>query len=132
MNTNNTNKTNNTIINTRGIAPAIGKLAHLGGFVEEEDVFEAAARECQEESGLVLDVKLFRPFHFVSSHPKPNRVLLFSLYTRPLEMHQVEVLKPTAEMTAFRVVSEEDNLEEMFAFPLHAVAARKYFATHHQ
>jgi 8-oxo-dGTP pyrophosphatase MutT (NUDIX family) len=95
--------------------------------VEEEDVFAAVARECKEEAGLTLDPKLFRPFWFCSSAPRPNRVLLFSAYSSVLDVDAVKKdLRPTAEMTDFQVIHRDFQASE-FAFPLHAQAAKKFF-----
>ncbi|HEV7555999.1 MAG TPA: NUDIX domain-containing protein, partial [Kofleriaceae bacterium] len=64
----------------RAIPPQIGKLALVGGFIEEHESWQAAgAREVREETGTIVDASTLEPMWYASSDPKPNRVLLFSV-----------------------------------------------------
>src|SRR3954462_10440950 len=63
----------------RAIAP-VGKLALVGGFIEEPESWqECAARELREETGVAIDPATLEPLWYASSAPRPDRVLLFSL-----------------------------------------------------
>jgi ADP-ribose pyrophosphatase YjhB (NUDIX family) len=111
----------------RGIDPGKGKLAIVGGFLEEHETWQVgAAREVREETGVVIDASKVEPFWYVSTEPRPNRVLLFST-APPIEESALEPFTPNAE-TMERVVFFEDDGFADFAFPLHAEAARRFFA----
>jgi len=63
----------------RSIEPRLGKLALVGGFLEEQETWaEGAVREVREETGVVISPNTLAPFWFTSTEPRPNRVLLFS------------------------------------------------------
>jgi ADP-ribose pyrophosphatase YjhB (NUDIX family) len=114
----------------RRAIPPVGKLALVGGFVEEHEPWQVcAARELLEETGVVIDPATLEPLWYASSEPRPNRVLLFSLapaidasalppFTANLEASQRGVwFGPGAG-------GPDDEL----GFSLHAEAARRYFA----
>lgn len=109
----------------RGIEPARGKLALVGGFLEEHERWqEGAAREVREETAVTIDPGALEPFHYVSTEPKPNRVLLFSIaapVTTPLPPHVAN--HETAERG---VIFGLGGLESEFGFALHLEAARRY------
>ena len=64
----------------RAIPPGVGKLALVGGFVEETETWQAGgAREVREETGAIIDAATLVPLWFTSTEPRPNRVLLFSV-----------------------------------------------------
>src|SRR5262245_9284002 len=64
----------------RGMGSARGTLALVGGFLEEHESWQdGAARECREETGVIIDAKKLEPFWYASSEPRPNRVLLFAV-----------------------------------------------------
>jgi ADP-ribose pyrophosphatase YjhB (NUDIX family) len=109
----------------RGIEPARGKLALVGGFLEEHERWQVgAAREIREETAVELDPATIEPFYYASTEPKPNRVLLFSIaaqVTTPLPPHVANA--ETAERGA---IFGLDGLEREFGFPLHLEAARRY------
>jgi ADP-ribose pyrophosphatase YjhB (NUDIX family) len=112
----------------RAIPPGIGKLALTGGFVEEHESWQAGgAREVREESNVVVDVASIEPLWFVSTEPKPNRVLLFGV-AKPQPIGDLPVFAPDHETSERGVVFGPDGLDTEFAFALHAEAARKYFA----
>jgi len=113
----------------RAIPPQIGKLALVGGFVEEHEAWNAGgAREVREESGVHVDADL-EPFWFVSTTPKPNRVLLFGV-AKPVEVGALPPFAGDHETSERGLVYGPDGLGEVFAFDLHAEAARRYFARH--
>lgn len=64
----------------RAIEPQQGKLAIVGGFLEEHESWqEGGTREIREETGATVDPTTLEILWFASSSPKPNRVLLFSI-----------------------------------------------------
>jgi hypothetical protein len=112
----------------RAIPPGVGRLALIGGFVEEYEAWEVGgAREAREEAGIVLDAKDIAPFWFTSTVPKPNRVLLFGL-SKVRDLASVEPFEPNHEVSERGVIFGPDRLEDVFAFALHVEAVRKYFA----
>lgn len=110
----------------RGIEPGKGKLAIVGGFVEENETWQVGgAREMREEVGIDIDAKRLEPFYFVSTEPRPNRVLLFSI-APPMAERELTPFVPNAETMERTVIFAEDGFAD-FAFPLHAEAARRFF-----
>ena len=104
----------------RGIEPAVGKLALVGGFLESDETWQAGgAREVLEETGVEVDADGVEAFWFCSTEPSPNRVLLFGTVGE-VDGDALEPFEPTSETTARGVVFGPDDLEEVFAFPLHA------------
>jgi ADP-ribose pyrophosphatase YjhB (NUDIX family) len=112
----------------RGIPPQLGRLALVGGFVEETESWQAGgAREVREEASVVIAASSLRPFWFTSTEPRPNRVLLFAV-GEPIAAEQLPAWEANAEATARGVVFGADGLDEVFAFSLHAEAVRRFFA----
>lgn len=113
----------------RAIPPQIGKLAIVGGFIEEHESWQAGgAREVREETGAVVDGAMLEPMWYASSSPRPNRLLLFSI----APLIQVSALPPFAantESSERGLIYGPAGLEDDFAFPLHIEAARRYFAS---
>lgn len=111
----------------RGIEPACGKLALVGGFLEEHERWQdGAAREVREETGVIIDPGLLEPFYYVSTEPRPNRVLLFSIAAAvadPLPPHV-----PNAETAERGLIFGLEGLEHEIGFPLHLDAARRHLA----
>jgi ADP-ribose pyrophosphatase YjhB (NUDIX family) len=111
----------------RGIEPGKGKLALVGGFVEENETWQVGApREVREEVGIELDASRIEPFYFVSTEPRPNRVLLFAI-APAIDERALEPFVPNAETMERAVLFAEDGFAD-FAFPLHAEAARRFFS----
>ncbi|MFK7985925.1 MAG: NUDIX domain-containing protein [Sandaracinaceae bacterium] len=112
----------------RGIEPGKGKLALVGGFCESHETWQQnGAREVREETGIEVDPAGLEGFWFVSTHPRPNRVLLFS--TAPeSDASAAPGFEPNTETEERGVVFGPDGLDAMFAFDLHAEAARRWFA----
>lgn len=113
----------------RAIEPRKNLLALVGGFLEEHETWaEGGAREIREETNVAVDAAALTPFWFASTEPKPNRVLLFSL-APPLDVATLGPYQRNAETSERGLVFGPAGLEEVFAFPLHADAARRFFAT---
>ncbi|MGZ3419072.1 MAG: NUDIX domain-containing protein [Polyangiales bacterium] len=109
----------------RGIEPAKGKLALVGGFLEDHERWqEGAAREVREETGVLIEPTKLEPFHYVSTEPKPNRVLLFSIAAPVVGALPPHV--PNAETAERGAIFGLEGLEREFGFPLHLEAARRY------
>ena len=112
----------------RGIHPGLGKLALVGGFLEEhETTAEGGARELREETGVSIDPSTLSPFWFTSTAPRPNRVLLFSIAAE-VGRDALAPFAPDHETTERGVVFGPAGLRDVFAFPLHAEAAERFFA----
>lgn len=112
----------------RGIDPARGKLGIVGGFLEEHETWQhGAAREAREETNVVVDPAALTPVWFTSTAPRPNRVLLFS-ESPELDAATLPPFTPNHESTERGLVFGPDGLDEVFAFPLHVEAARRFFA----
>lgn len=113
----------------RGIEPGKGKLALVGGFVEETETWaQGAAREVREETGVVVAAESLTPFWYTSTAPRPNRVLLFSV-AAPIDAASVAPFAGDQETLERGLVFGPAGLDAVFAFPLHVEAARRYFAT---
>ena len=116
----------------RGIEPQNGRIALVGGFLEEHERWqEGGVREVLEESGVVVDPATLEPFWFTSTEPRPNRVLLFSV-AQPIEASRFPPFAVTHETTERGVVFGPDGLAALFAFPLHVRAAERFFAARDQ
>jgi ADP-ribose pyrophosphatase YjhB (NUDIX family) len=112
----------------RAIEPQKGKLALVGGFLEEhETVAQGGVREVREEAGVVVDPATVAPFWFTSTEPRPNRVLLFSL-AATLPASALVPFVPSSETTERGLVFGSRGLDALFAFPLHVAAVRRFYA----
>lgn len=112
----------------RDIEPRKGKLAIVGGFLEEHETWQVGgAREVREETGVVVDAAKLTAFWFVSTEPRPNRVLLFSV-AEPLDVSALGPYVRDKETSERGLVFGPGGLDDIFAFPLHAEAARRFFA----
>ena len=109
----------------RAIEPRKGLLALVGGFLEEHETWaEGAARETREETGVAIDPAGLEPFWYTSTEPRPNRVLLFSA-AAPIR-GPLPPFSPSPETSERGLVFGPEGLEEVFAFPLHVEAARRF------
>lgn len=114
----------------RGIEPRRGKLALVGGFLEEHETWqEGAAREVREETAIAIDPASLETFWFTSTAPKPNRVLLFSVSNMPLDVGTLAPFAANTETEERGLVFGPDGLDDVFAFPLHVEAVRRFFAS---
>jgi ADP-ribose pyrophosphatase YjhB (NUDIX family) len=112
----------------RSIEPRIGKLALVGGFLEEHETWQdGGAREVREETGVAVEAASLEPLWFTSTSPRPNRVLLFSI-AAPVHAHALAPFTPNKEVSERGLVFGPGGLDDVFAFPLHAEAARRFFA----
>lgn len=112
----------------RGIPPGKGKLALVGGFLEDHETWQGGgAREVREETGVVVDAAALTPFWFTSTAPRPNRVLLFSV-APALDATTLGPYQPDHETESRGLVFGPGGLDDAFAFPLHVEAARRFFA----
>ncbi len=113
----------------RSIEPKKGQLALVGGFLEEHETWQqGGAREIKEETDVTVDPSTLTPFWFTSTEPRPNRVLLFSI-AKPLEASALAPFTATNETSERGLVFGSKGLEDVFAFPLHIEAVRRFFAT---
>lgn len=114
----------------RAIPPQIGKLALVGGFVEEAESWQAGgAREVREETGAIVEASSLQPLWYASTEPRPNRILLFSV-APPVAASALPPFMGAGhdlEASERGVIFGPDGLEDVFAFPLHITAARRYF-----
>ena len=107
----------------RAIPPGIGKLALPGGFVEEDETWQAGGvREVREETGIAIAG--LEPLWFVSTDPRPNRILMFGV-APALAAASLPAFGTDSETSERGVVFGPDGLDEVFAFGLHAEAARR-------
>lgn len=116
----------------RGIEPGRGKLALVGGFLEEHETWqEGGAREVMEETDVRVDAASLEAFWFTSTEPRPNRVLLFSI-AKSMRAGDLAPFSVTDETAERGVVFGPEGLDALFAFPLHVQAARRFFAARGQ
>jgi ADP-ribose pyrophosphatase YjhB (NUDIX family) len=126
----------------RRAIPPVGTLALVGGFVEDHESWQVcAARELREEAGVVIDPASLEPLWYASSAPRPDRVLLFSL-APAIEASALPPFLPNAEASERGIWfgardpggiggaagDASGTADHELAFPLHAEAARRYFA----
>jgi ADP-ribose pyrophosphatase YjhB (NUDIX family) len=112
----------------RAIPPQIGKLALVGGFLEEHESWQTGgAREVREETGVTVEPEALVPMWYASSSPKPNRLLLFSI-APPQPASGLPPFAADTEASERGLVYGPDGLEDVFAFSLHVEAARRYFS----
>jgi ADP-ribose pyrophosphatase YjhB (NUDIX family) len=111
----------------RAIPPGVGKLALVGGFVEDHESWQAGcARELSEEANVVIDPASLRVLWVASTEPRPNRVLIFAVSDALVDLPPFASNSETQERG---VIFGPGGLDAHVAFPLHAEAARRYFAT---
>ena len=114
----------------RAIQPRKDLLALVGGFLEDHETYrDGGAREMREETGVIVEPSSLRPFWFTSTDPRPNRVLLF-VEGDPLEASALPPAVVNAETSERGLVFGPRGLAEVFAFPLHARAAERWFLAH--
>lgn len=111
----------------RAIQPQLGKLALVGGFLEEHETWrQGGAREVFEETGLRIEAQTIEPLWFESSSPRPNRVMLFGV-AAPISRSALPPFQVNTETAERGVIHGPAGIEEVFAFSTHIEAAQKYF-----
>ena len=112
----------------RRAIPPVGKLALVGGFLEDHESWQLGmAREVREETAIEIDPAGLSPLYYASSSPKPNRVLLFAV-AQPLDAATLAPFAPDSETAERGLIFGPGGLDEVFAFSLHVDAARRFFA----
>jgi ADP-ribose pyrophosphatase YjhB (NUDIX family) len=115
------------LLTVRRAIPPVGKLALVGGFLEEHESWQVGmAREVREETSVEIDPAGLVPLHYASSSPKPNRVLLFAV-ARPVDAASLPPFQPDEETAERGVIFGPSGIDDVFAFSLHADAVRRYF-----
>lgn len=111
----------------RAIPPGVGQLALVGGFVEEHESWQhGGAREVREETGVIVPAAGLEPMWYASTEPRPNRVLLFSV-APVVERSALPPFAADGEASERGLVFGPAGLDDVFAFSLHAAAAKRYF-----
>ncbi len=109
------------VVITRTIAPARGRTALPGGYIDDrEDWRQAVVRELEEETGIVAASRDVRLADAMSS--PDGHLLLFGLLPE----------RPAEDLPPFTVTDETGERDllrrpEELAFPLHTLAARAWF-----
>lgn len=109
------------VVIARTIAPARGRTALPGGYVDDrEDWRQAVVRELEEETGIGAAIRDVRLADAMSS--PDGHLLLFGLLPE----------RPADDLPPFTATDETDDRRllrrpEELAFPLHTLAARAWF-----
>jgi ADP-ribose pyrophosphatase YjhB (NUDIX family) len=112
----------------RAIPPGVGKLALVGGFLEEQETWQhGGAREVREETAAIVEPAALEPLWYASTEPRPDRVLLFSV-APPQPVSALPGFTHDTESSERGVIFGPGGLDEVFAFSLHVEAVRRYFA----
>lgn len=109
------------LVGKRGIEPQKGKFAHTSGYIDlGESWQQAAARELEEETGLLLPAEVMR-YHSIETATNGN--LLIFCQTPPLLKEAFDGFEPNSEVTELQVITQPTEL----AFRSHTEVADQYF-----
>lgn len=109
------------VVITRAIAPARGRTALPGGYIDDrEDWRRAVVRELREETGIDAESRDVRLADAMSS-PDGHLLLFGLLPERPAD--ELPAFTPTDETEGRSVLPRPAEL----AFPLHTLAVRAWF-----
>jgi ADP-ribose pyrophosphatase YjhB (NUDIX family) len=107
----------------RGIAPADGRLALPGGYIDVGETWQAAAvRELFEETGLAADPAGARLFDTVSA--PDGTLLVFALLPALDSTSRIPPSAPNDETLGWEILAAPAEL----GFDLHTAVAARYFA----
>lgn len=113
---------NGLLVVRRAVKPAVGMLAFPGGYVDEDEAWQAAAvRELKEETGIEVnqeDLELF----LLSSTRRGHMVVIYAL-VKPREPGSILTPAPSAEVSELRVLMRPIR----FTWGQDTEAARRYF-----
>ena len=104
----------------RNIPPQVGGWAFPGGFVDEgETAQDAAKRELQEEVGVDYQGE----FSIIGIESTPNRanMLIFVKAEQGLKLSDIENFQKNKEVQTVKVISKYEDL----CFPLHSLILKK-------
>ena len=119
--------TSGLLVVRRAIPPQIGKLAIVGGFLEEHETWrQGGAREVFEETGLRIDAATIEPLWFESSSPRPNRVMLFGV-AAAVSRAALPPFQQNTETSERGLIFGPGGIEDVLAFSTHIEAAQRYF-----
>lgn len=111
------------LVGKRAISPKLGHWALPGGYVDEGESYEdAARREIFEETGLDYQGS-FKIIGIESPEDiqKANMIIMLQA-ENPIPRHEVKY-EPTSEMSELKVITEPEEL----AFPVHQDYLNNYF-----
>ncbi len=108
----------------RGIPPQVGKWALPGGYIDFGETWQqGCARELYEETGISLLAEDFDLFD-VYSPPDGRLVLIFEI-APAISAANLPPFVANEEVLDWKIIKEFEPL----AFPLHTLAAERFFAT---
>jgi ADP-ribose pyrophosphatase YjhB (NUDIX family) len=106
----------------RAIPPRQGQLALPGGFINQDESWQAAAvRELREEAGIIVNPTELRLFDVLSA---PDGTVLIFGTAQPRCASELPAFAASAEASERSVLARPEPL----AFPLHTLVVERWFA----